>query len=501
MSLVAGVDSSTQSCKVVIRDLSTGVLVRLGSARHPEGTEVPPSAWWEALLAAITDAGGLDDVAAIAVAGQQHGLVALDREGRVVRDALLWNDTRSAPAARDLIDELGAEAWARRTGTVPVASFTATKLRWLRDAEPENAARVAAVALPHDWLTWRLLGFGPADESPLGPDLDALVTDRSDASGTSYWSPTDEGYDLDLFERALGRPGREAGGGGAGGAGGTPDDGTHGPVVLPRVLRADQVAGTTPAGGAVPEGVVVGAGAGDNAGAALGLDATVGDLVISIGTSGTAFAVTDRPVTDPGGTVAGFADAAGGYLPLIATLNAARVLSSVGGLLGVDHDELARLALAAEPGAGGVTLVPYFEGERTPDLPDATATLSGLTLASSTRENLARAAVEGMMSALSDGAAAVRRHGVDATRVLLIGGAALNPAVQEVARQVFDLPVVVPEPGEYVADGAARQAGWALSGTRPTWSPATSASFGSDLRPAVGERYRAAQALGSLPRA
>lgn len=491
MSLVAGVDSSTQSCKVVVRDLSTGELVWQGSAGHPQGTEVPPAAWWEALLAAIADAGGLDDVAALSVAGQQHGLVALDAEGRVVRDALLWNDTRSAPAARDLIDELGAEQWARRTGSVPVASFTATKLRWLRDAEPENAARVAAVALPHDWLTWRLLGFGPADESPLGPDLDALVTDRSDASGTSYWSPTDEAYDLELFEHAFGRGAREA-------TGSPADD--AGRVVLPRVLQADQAAGTTVADGPIPAGIVVGAGAGDNAGAALGLDATVGDLVISIGTSGTAFAVTDRPVTDPGGTVAGFADAAGGYLPLVATLNAARVLSSVGGLLGVDHDELARLALAAEPGAGGVTLVPYFEGERTPDLPDATATLSGLTLANSTRENLARAAVEGMLSALSDGAAAVRRQGVQATRVLLIGGAALNPAVQAVARQVFDLPVVVPEPGEYVADGAARQAGWALSGTRPTWTPATSASFEADLRPAVGERYRAAQGLGSLPR-
>jgi xylulokinase len=491
MSLVAGVDSSTQSCKVVVRDLSTGELVRQGSARHPEGTEVPPAAWWEALLAAIADAGGLDDVAALSVAGQQHGLVALDADGRVVRDALLWNDTRSAPAARDLIDELGADEWARRTGSVPVASFTATKLRWLRDAEPENAARVAAVALPHDWLTWRLLGFGPADESPLGPDLDALVTDRSDASGTSYWSPAGEAYDLDLFQHASGRGAREATGSPAG-------DDEH--IVLPRVLQADQAAGTTVADGPVPAGIVVGAGAGDNAGAALGLDATVGDLVISIGTSGTAFAVTDRPVTDPSGTVAGFADAAGGYLPLIATLNAARVLSSIGGLLGVDHDELARLALAAEPGAGGVTLVPYFEGERTPDLPDATATLSGLTLASSTRENLARAAVEGMLSALSDGAAAVRRQGVEATRVLLIGGAALNPAVQDVARQVFDLPVVVPEPGEYVADGAARQAGWALSGTRPTWAPATSASFEADLRPAVGERYRAAQGLGSLPR-
>jgi xylulokinase len=487
---VAGVDSSTQSCKVVIRDASTGELVRQGAAKHPAGTEVPPDAWWDALVEAIGAAGGLDDVAAISVAGQQHGMVALDADGEVVRDALLWNDTRSAPAARELTAELGAEEWARRTGSVPVASFTATKLRWMRDAEPENVARTAAVALPHDWLTWRLLGYGPRGSSPLGPDLDELVTDRSDASGTSYWSPGDEAYDLEIFERALGRAGRVAGGDG--------DDSSA--VVLPRVLGPSEAAGTTVAHGPVPEGLVVGAGAGDNAGAALGLDAGVGDLVISIGTSGTAFAVTDAPTADGSGTVAGFADAAGGFLPLVATLNAARVLSSVGTLLGVDHDEFARLALAAEPGAGGVSLVPYFEGERTPDLPDSTATLSGLTLASTTRENLARAAVEGMLSALADGAAAVRDQGVEVRRVLLIGGAALNPAVQAVAAQVLDVPVTVPAPGEYVADGAARQAAWALSGTRPGWSVSTRASSEPDLVPAIGERYRAAQALGSLPR-
>ena len=487
MSLVAGVDSSTQSCKVVVRDASSGALVRSGSARHPEGTEVAPSAWWAALLEAIAAAGGLDDVDAISVAGQQHGMVALDAEGEVVRDALLWNDTRSADAARDLVDELGADEWARRTGTVPVASFTATKLRWLRDAEPASAERVAAVALPHDWLTWRLLGYGPRDSSPLGPDLDELVTDRSDASGTSYWSPADDGYDLELFERALGRPGRVAGGDGTG-------------VVLPRVLGPSEAAGTTVAHASVPAGLVVAAGAGDNAGAALGLDAGVGDLVISIGTSGTAFAVTDHPVADPSGTVAGFADAAGGFLPLVATLNAARVLSSIGALLGVDHDELARLALAAEPGSGGVSLVPYFEGERTPDLPRATATLAGLTLASTTRENLARAAVEGMLSALADGAAAVRDLGVEVHRVLLIGGAALNPAVQAVAAQVFDVPVSVPSPGEYVADGAARQAAWALTGGRPRWEVAIRSSAEASPVPAIAERYRAAQQLGSLPR-
>lgn len=478
MTLVAGVDSSTQSCKVVVRDLETGELVRSGRVAHPAGTEVDPAAWWTALTKALAGAGGLDDVTAVAIAGQQHGMVVLDEQGRVIRDALLWNDTRSAQAARDLIAEVGAAAYAERTGIVPVASFTATKLRWLRDAEPENAARVAAVALPHDWLTWRLRGYGPLDESPLGPDLEALTTDRSDASGTAYWSTASGAYDLDLFERAFGRPGREAGTAGEG-------------VVLPRVLRPAEAAGPT------PEGVLVGPGAGDNAGAALGLGAAGGDVVVSIGTSGTVFAVTETPVTDPSGTVAGFADASGLFLPLIATLNAARVLDSVAGLLGVDHDGLAELALTAESGSGGVVLVPYFEGERTPNLPDAKASVHGLTLASTTPANLARAAIEGMLCGLGDGLDAVRaalpEEHRSVQRILLIGGAAQNPAVAAVAAQVFDAPVVVPAPGEYVADGAAVQAAWVLTSRRPEWAVATAPPLPADTRPHIHVQYAAAR--------
>ena len=159
MPLVAGIDSSTQSCKVVVCDAETGEVVRSGHAAHPEGTEVAPEAWWDALQAAIAAAGGLDDVAAVAVGGQQHGMVCLDAAGDVVRPALLWNDTRSAQAALDLIDELGGpQPWVDAVGLVPVASFTVTKLRWLRDAEPDNARRTAAVCLPHDYLTWRLAG-------------------------------------------------------------------------------------------------------------------------------------------------------------------------------------------------------------------------------------------------------------------------------------------------------------------------------------------------------
>jgi xylulokinase len=466
LPLVAGVDSSTQSCKIVIRDAATGALVRSGRAPHPDGTEVDPAAWWGALLSAIGDAGGLEGVGAISIGGQQHGMVALDADGEVIRDALLWNDTRSAQAALDLIAEVGADEYARRTGVVPVASFTATKLRWLRDAEPENAARVAAVALPHDWLTWRLRGYGPEGASVHGPVLDELTTDRSDASGTAYWGA--DGYDRDLFVRALGHD-----------------------AVLPRVLGPSEAAGRT------PDGILVGAGAGDNAAAALGLDAASGDVVVSIGTSGTVFAVTDASIVDASGTVAGFADATGRSLPLVATLNAARVLDAFARVLGVDHDALGRLALEAEPGASGAVLVPYFEGERTPNLPDATARLEGLTLASTTPPNLARAAIEGMLCGLADGLDAVTSLGVAADRLLLIGGAAQNPAVRAIAAQVFDAPIVVPAPGEYVADGAARQAAWALTGHRPEWPVDVVASLPVDHRAGIRERYARASAAAS----
>ncbi|MDE3134820.1 MAG: xylulokinase [Acidobacteriota bacterium] len=471
MTLVAGVDSSTQSCKVVIRELADGEFGRSGRAPHPDGTEVDPAAWWAALQAAIADAGGLDGVEAIAVGGQQHGMVVLDADGRVIRPALLWNDTRSADAATALVQEVGAEQFARRTGSVPVASFTLTKLRWLRDNEPDNAARVAAVALPHDWLTWRLRGYGPVDESPHGPDLDALVTDRSDASGTAYFNAESGEYDRELLERGLGRS----------------------DVTLPRVLGPNEAAGSTAAtgqrAGGVTAGLLVGPGCGDNAGAALGLGAGPGDVVISIGTSGTVFAVAERQSDDTTGAVAGFADAAGGFLPLVATLNAARVLVATAKLLGVQLDALAALALQAQPGSGGVVLVPYFEGERTPNLPHAKASLHGLTLASSSRENLARAAHEGMLSGLGAGLDALRAVGVRERRLLLIGGAAQSPAVQTISAQLFDAPVVVPAAGEYVAAGAAVQAAWVLTGRRPHWPVEMVAEPATDHHPEIRARY------------
>lgn len=463
MKLVAGVDSSTQSCKVVIRDLETGALVRSGSAKHPDGTEVDPAAWWVALNSAVNQAGGLDDVEAISIAGQQHGMVALDSDGNVIRPALLWNDTRSASAAQDLIDEFGVEALVSRTGSAPVASFTITKLRWLRDNEPANAAKVAAVALPHDWLTWRLRGFGPAGESARGPVLDALITDRSDASGTGYFNPETDQYDDLLVIAALG----------------------HLPI-LPRILVPGESAGPVVSGNSH---AFVACGAGDNAGAALGLGAKDGDIIVSLGTSGTIFGVSSTHPRDLTGTIAGFADASGLYLPIAVTLNAARILSTTADLLNVDFDEFARLALKAPSGSDGLVLVPYFEGERTPNLPNAKASLHGMSIASTTRENLARAAIEGMLCGLNAGLQALSKLGIEGKRLLLVGGAAQNAAVHEVAKTIFSLPIEVPVPGEYVADGAAVQAAWSLTGERPEWPIEISARYEPATNPEVMSAY------------
>ena len=440
--LVAGIDASTQSCKVVVRNSATGAVVRRGVAPVPGDASIDPMRWWEALAVAVKAAGGLGDVSAISVGAQQHGMVALDGQGRVVRDALLWHDTRTAGQARQLTEELGAEAWINATGMTLAASFTVTKLRWLRDQEPANAARVAAVALPHDWLTWRLRGFGPGNAQ-----LGELTTDRSDASGTAYWSPYTEAYRTDIVNHAFGRD-----------------------VVLPRVLRPHGAAGVTAdVVPGIPAGIPLGVGGGDNALAALGLGIGADDAVVSIGTSGTVYAQSDAPVKDLRGVVSTYADATGKYLPLVAMLNAARVLDAGRAMLRADHTTFDALAAGAEPGSGGVTLLPYFEGERYPVLPDGQASLNGLTLANCTPENIARAFVEGLACSLANGLDALRATGISCRRVILIGGGSRSLATQRVVAGVFGVPVVVPAPDEYVARGAAKQALAALGEEMPNW--------------------------------
>jgi len=461
--LVAGVDSSTQSTKVVLCESADGTVIGTGSAPHPNGTECDPAAWWRALQ--IAGDGLLDRAAAVAIAGQQHGSVFLDSDGAVIRPALLWNDMRSAEAAADLVMELGGpQWWADTTGSVPTASFTVTKLRWLAENEPANADRVAQVLLPHDWLTWQLGAAEP-------------TTDRGDASGTGYFATAKGEWVPAVATAALG----------------------HEPA-LPRVAAPGAAVGETRGG------ALLGPGTGDNMAAALGLGLQPGEVAVSIGTSGTAFAVSAQPAADPSGAVAGFADATGRFLPLVCTVNAGLVLSAMATVTGTDVAGLAERALAAAPGAGGVTLLPYFDGERTPNLPLSTGVISGLTTSNATPENLARAAVEGVLSSLADAAARLVGHGVEQRRVLLIGGGARSAAVCALAADVFGLTVDVPAPQEYVALGAARQAAWALAGTPqpPAWPRPPAKRYAAAPQPGVRERFSALRAAtlswaGGLP--
>ena len=431
--IVAGVDSSTQSVKVVLRDAEAGELIASTSRPHPDGTEVNPLEWKKALDSALDELGKYE-ISAISIGGQQHGMVALDHEGAVIRDALLWNDTRSDKAAQQLNSEIPDIH--ERTGSQLVASFTASKVRWLADNEKSNAERVAAIALPHDWLSWQLSG---------AKNLNSLFTDRSDASGTGYFDSVKNEYCRDIFATAL-RSQRE--------------------VVLPKIIAPNSFGGET------SKGVPIAAGAGDNAGAALGLGAGVGDLVISLGTSGTAFAVSSSSTHDPSGEVAGFADATGNFLPLACTLNAAKIFNTVATTLGISFEEFSSLALNAPAGAEGLRIIPHFDGERTPNRPQARGLFSGITHSNFTKANIARAAIEGVVAGMVYATQAVEKLGVSYSRVLLIGGAAKNPAVQQIAADFFGKVIHIPPTGEYVADGAAKQAAWALSGKEnpPKWS-------------------------------
>ncbi|MFL4474296.1 xylulokinase [Paeniglutamicibacter sp. MACA_103] len=446
---VLGIDSSTQSCKAVLVHAETGEVIEQRRQPHPEGTRIEPARWLEAMEAST--AGLLERSAAVSVAGQQHGMVALDAAGESVRPAMLWNDTASAPQARDLVAELGGpQGCADAVGSVMVASLTASKLRWMRDVEPENAQRTDSVLLPHDYLTWQLGG------------RTEMTTDHGDASGTGYYSTAARKFLPDLAAAALGRG-----------------------VNLPRLAAPNEIVGATRGGARIA------AGTGDNMAAALGLDLGPGDVCVSIGTSGVASAVVDESVHDGSGLVTGFVDATGRYMPLACTLNGAPVLDFGARMLGVDHAEFTRLALGAEAGASSAVLLPYLGGERTPNRPNASGLMHGLR-ATTSREEFARAIVEGLLCSMKDAVAALENAtGVATGRILLIGGGAQSEAVRRIAPEVFGLAVDVPATAEYVALGAARQAAWALGGAAapPAWKSVDSNRYEAAHRPEIYERY------------
>jgi xylulokinase len=416
---VIGVDSSTQSAKALVVDTGTGQVVARGQAPHTvtagPGRESDPEEWWRALESALEQCGrAAQEAAAVSVGGQQHGLVTLNTDGRPVRPALLWNDVRSAPQSDRLIEQLGGpERWAERIGSVPAPAFTVTKWAWLCENEPQSAAATAAVRLPHDYLTERLTG--------------ASTTDRGDASGTGWWASARESYDEDMLELV-----RLA------------------PELLPRVLAPGEAAGTVRPGLPLPAGALVASGTGDNMAAALGLGLRPGQPVLSLGTSGTVYAVSPHRPSDPTGTVAGFADARGDWLPLACTLNCTLAVDRIAALLGLDRE--------AVEGGGEVALLPFLDGERTPNLPYASGLLNGLRH-DTTGGHVLQAAYDGAVFALLRALDQVLDESTaqDAP-LLLIGGGAKGAAWRETVRHLSGRPVQVPRAEELVALGAAAQA-------------------------------------------
>ncbi|QPP05106.1 xylulokinase [Streptomyces bathyalis] len=417
---VIGVDSSTQSTKALVVDAATGEVVARGQAPHTvtpgPGHESDPQEWWQALGTALEQCGrAAQEASAVSVGGQQHGLVTLDADGRPVRPAMLWNDVRSAPQSDRLIAQLGGPAaWADRFGSVPAPAFTVTKWAWLCENEPEAAAATAAVRLPHDYLTGRLTGEG--------------TTDRGDASGTGWWASSTGAYDGDMLE-LIGLA----------------------PQLLPRVTTPGEAAGTVRPGLPVPAGALVAAGTGDNMAAALGLGLRPGQPVLSLGTSGTVYAVSSRRPTDPTGTVAGFADARGDWLPLACTLNCTLAVDRVAALLSLDRE-------AVEAG-GEAALLPFLDGERTPNLPYASGLLSGLRH-DTTAGQILQASYDGAVFALLRALDKVleEENADENAPLLLIGGGAKGTAWRETVRRLSGRPVQVPRAEELVALGAAAQA-------------------------------------------
>ncbi|MEU9926088.1 xylulokinase [Streptomyces anulatus] len=469
-AVVIGVDSSTQSTKAAFIDAVTGEQLAVGRAPHlvtgeAGARESDPEIWWRALCEAV--AAGLKEsglparaVTGIAVAGQQHGLVVLDGAGRPLRPALLWNDTRSAPQAAALTDALGGPgAWTERTGSVPVASITASKWQWLRENDSTSAANAAAVRLPHDFLTERLAGVA--------------ATDPGDASGSGWYSTATGAYDPDLLE-LLGLD----------------------PALLPEVAPtgAARIGSLTEAAAealGLPAGIAVAAGTGDNMSAAVGLglggEGLLDHPALSLGTSGTVFAASrTRPAST---ALNGFAAADGTYLPLACTLNCTLAVDKVAALLGLDRED-------ATPG-GDAVLLPYLDGERTPDLPTASGLLTGLRH-DTTRQQLLGAAYEGaavtVLRAL-DGLLSACGLDPDAPEVAdrplrLIGGGAQGRMWVETVRRLSGRPLVIPGSGELVALGAAALAASAAGGGDPVALATAWQSSGTDRRLPPVERDR-----------
>jgi xylulokinase len=440
VSLYVGVDSGTQSVKAVVLDLARGRVVAEARAPHrllpglpPGHLEQDPREWTAALDRVLAEVSGQinpQKIRAIGVSGQQHGFVPLDERGDVIRPAKLWCDTSTAEECRILTRRLGGPAAVlRRTGLPFLPGYTAPKVLWLKRHEPDNFRRLRHILLPHDYLNWHLTG--------------RYTMERGDASGTGFldvrsgkWSPAA----MAAVDRCV--------------AG-----------CLPPLIPAHAAAGTvrTDLGRrwGWPDGVVVSAGGGDNMMGAIGTgNISPGTVTASFGTSGTIYAWTRHPVVDPAGEIAAFRSSCGGALPLLCTMNVTRVIDQVRALFGWDHAQFDRAAAAVPAGAGGLTLLPYFEGERTPNLPEGTGVLFGLNAGTLVPGVLARAALEGVTLGLNYGLVRLRALGIRPREIRLTGGGARSALWRQTAADVFGVPVVAMVEDEGAALGAALQAAW-----------------------------------------
>lgn len=467
MSVVAGVDSSTQSCTVELRDAESGVLLGSGRAKHPltspPVSEQSTSDWWHAfetsLAQACTAAGvGTDAIAAISVGAQCHGLVALDEDFQEIRPVKLWNDTTSAPDVERLLSERPQAEWVREILIPLNPALTISKLAWLARNEPANLLRLRHVMVPHDWLTFCLTG--------------EFVTDRSDASGTGYYSAQLGRFRPDLLTTHI-------------------SDGVDWEAALPRVLGPEEPAGVVKPSVARRLGlrsdVIVGPGGGDQHLAAVGMGLRPGEVAFSLGTSGVVFTPADLP-THRNWDVDYVCDATGAYLPLICTLNCTKVTDRFAYLLGVDLETLDSMALS-QPAEGGPTLLAYLDGERTPMRPGSTGVLAGLR-SNTTREQLAHAAYDGVVQGLVRGMNSIQAlaGGRVTNRVLAVGGGARSTAYRQLIADRIGEPVVTVDAPEATARGACVQAAALLHGRtvrdmRDAWEPVVLSSMPARVAP------------------
>ncbi|WP_192036078.1 xylulokinase [Halomonas sp. YLGW01] len=438
-----GVDCGTQSTKVVIVDIEAVAIVGEASRPHRliEGEhgrrEQHPGDWLAAFRGAFSEAvarAGIDarEIRAIGVSGQQHGLVALDREGEPVYPAKLWCDTETAAHNADLVERLGGEAGCLdKLGLVLQTGYTASKLAWLRDTHPKAYRRIESLLLPHDYLNFWLTG--------------ERVSEAGDASGTGYFDTRTRRWREDVFAEIAPEldPAR----------------------VLPRLIEAHEAAGMVRPALArelgLAEGVVVSSGGGDNMLGAIGTgNIAPGEITMSLGTSGTLCAHADGPVRTGSAMVANFCSSDGGWLPLICTMNATSATTRVREMLGLALSDFGAHFASAPIGAEGILMLPFLDGERVPALPNASASLLGLTGTNLTRANLCRAVVEGVTLGLRFGLEQLGTLAGEAHQIRLIGGGAKSPAWRQMVADITGIPVVSPRVTDAAALGAALQAAW-----------------------------------------